>query len=64
VTPRRAAGEPGPDHDKHVRDLAAQAANRQQQLREIVDQWFPLADWQREKLSLLLNPGRGRHDAA
>jgi hypothetical protein len=36
----------------------------QQQLREIVDRWFPLADWQREKLSLLLNPGQGRRGAA
>ena len=35
-----------------------------QRLREIVDRWLPLADWQREKLSLLLNPGRGRRGAA
>jgi hypothetical protein len=40
------------------------AAADQQRLRETVDRWFPLADWQREKLSLLLHPGRGRHGAA
>jgi hypothetical protein len=32
-------------------------------LREIVDRWFPLSAEQMERLSLLLNPGRGRRGA-
>jgi len=32
--------------------------------REVAAALLPLADWQREKLSLLLNPGRGRRGAA
>jgi excisionase family DNA binding protein len=32
--------------------------------REVADALLPLADWQREKLSLLLHPGRGRRGAA
>jgi excisionase family DNA binding protein len=32
--------------------------------REVAAALLPLADWQREKLSLLLHPGRGRHDVA
>ena len=32
--------------------------------REVTAALLPLADWQREKLSLLLNPGRGRRGAA
>jgi hypothetical protein len=64
MTARR-PGQPGPDGAASVPapdDLTA--AERQRRLREIVDRWFPLADWQREKLSLLLNPGRGRRGAA
>ena len=34
-----------------------------QQIAQIVDQWFPLTPEQLERLSLLLHPGRGRHDA-
>jgi hypothetical protein len=62
MTPRRPE-LPGPDGAEATPDNSA-TADRQQGLREIVDRWFPLADWQREKLSLLLNPGRGRHGAA
>ncbi len=40
------------------------AAADWQRIRETVDRWFPLADWQRDKLALLLHPGRGRHGAA
>lgn len=32
--------------------------------REVAAALVPLSDEQREKLSLLLHPGRGRHDAA
>jgi excisionase family DNA binding protein len=32
--------------------------------REVAAALLPLADWQRERLSLLLNPGRGRRGAA
>ena len=32
--------------------------------REVAAALLPLADWQREKLSLLLHPGRGRRGAA
>ncbi|MGH3160372.1 MAG: helix-turn-helix domain-containing protein [Streptosporangiaceae bacterium] len=32
--------------------------------REVAAALLPLADWQREKLSLLLNPGPGRRGAA
>jgi hypothetical protein len=59
---RRPPGEqPGTPEGRQPDDRAA--ADRQR-LRETVDRWFPLADWQREKLSLLLNPGRGRYGAA
>jgi excisionase family DNA binding protein len=34
----------------------------EQLAREVAAALLPLADWQKEKLSLLLNPGRGRHD--
>jgi hypothetical protein len=50
----RAVGVPAPD---------GRTAAERQQLREIVDQWFPLADWQKDKLSLLLHPG-ARDDTA
>jgi hypothetical protein len=40
------------------------AEAERQRLSQTVDRWFPLADWQREKLSLLLHPGRGRRGAA
>ena len=53
--PELPGGEPAPDD---------RAAADRQRIRETVDRWFPLADWQREKLSLLLNPGRGRRGAA
>jgi hypothetical protein len=64
VTPARRAPreQPGNPEGHPPNDRAD--AGRDQRLREIVDQWFPLADWQREKLSLLLHPGQGRHDAA
>lgn len=32
--------------------------------REVARALLPLADWQRERLSLLLHPGRGRRGAA
>ena len=32
--------------------------------REVAAALLPLADWQRERLSMLLNPGRGRRGAA
>ena len=51
-----------PGRDRATPDDRTEA--ERQRLREIVDRWFPLADWQREKLSLLLHPGRGRHDDA
>ena len=35
-----------------------------QQIAQVVDQWFPLTSEQLERLSLLLHPGRGRDDAA
>jgi hypothetical protein len=38
--------------------------DQDEQIRQIVDGWFPLTAEQLEKLSLLLSPGRGRHDAA
>jgi len=49
----------GREPRKQAADMPdGRAAAGRQQLREIVDRWFPLADWQRERLSLLLNPGR------
>ncbi len=51
----RAATVPAPDD---------RAAADRQRIRETVDRWFPLADWQRDKLALLLHPGRGRRGAA
>ena len=33
-------------------------------IRRVTDAWNPLTPEQRDKLSLLLHPGRGRHDAA
>ena len=51
-----------PGRDRAAPDDRTEA--ERQRLREIVDRWFPLADWQREKLSLLLHPGRGRRGAA
>jgi hypothetical protein len=33
-------------------------------LREITDAWNPLSEAQKNRLSLLLHPGRGRHDVA
>ena len=54
----------GREPREHAADMPNdRAAADRRQLREIVDRWFPLADWQREKLSLLLNPGRGRRGA-
>jgi hypothetical protein len=35
-----------------------------QRIRQVTAAWNPLTPEQREKLSLLLHPGRGRHDAA
>jgi hypothetical protein len=35
-----------------------------QQIAQIVDQWFPLTSEQLDRLSLLLHPGRGRDGAA
>jgi hypothetical protein len=55
---------PRPDQAGAVPAAGDREAAGRERLREIVDRWFPLADWQREKLSLLLHPGRGRHDAA
>jgi excisionase family DNA binding protein len=36
----------------------------EQLARQVARALLPLTDGQREKLSLLLHPGRGRHDAA
>jgi hypothetical protein len=36
------------------------SSDDEQRIRETVDGWFPLADWQLERLSLLLNPGGAR----
>ena len=56
--PREQPGAPeGGAPDDHAE------ADRQR-IRETVDRWFPLADWQRDKLALLLHPGRGRRGAA
>jgi hypothetical protein len=51
-----------PDRDRAgpVPEPDARAAAGQEQLREIVARWFPLADWQRERLALLLHPGTRR----
>lgn len=57
-----AAGEADPDRAKRIRDLAAKAADPAYQ--EIAARLLPLTDEQREKLSLLLNPGPGRRGAA
>jgi hypothetical protein len=54
---------PGRDRADSVPAPNDHAAAEQQQLREIVDRWFPLADWQKDKLALLLRPGRGRRGA-
>jgi hypothetical protein len=35
-----------------------------ERIREVTGAWNPLSPEQREKLSLLLNPGRGRRGAA
>jgi hypothetical protein len=43
---------------------AACVRRARQRIRQVTDAWNPLTPEQREKLSLLLNPGRGRHDAA
>jgi hypothetical protein len=43
---------------------AACARRARQRIRQVTDAWNPLTPEQREKLSLLLHPGRGRHDAA
>jgi hypothetical protein len=51
---------PGPDRAVSVSAPDERTAAERQRIREIVDRWFPLADWQKDKLSLLLNPG-GRH---
>ena len=56
--------EPGRDSAKGVPAPDDRAAAERQRLREIVDRWFPLADWQKDKLALLLHPGRGRRGAA
>jgi len=55
---------PGRDRAAVVPAADDRVAAERQRIREIVDRWFPLSDWQREKLSLILHPGRGRHDAA
>jgi hypothetical protein len=50
-----------PGRDRAGRALPDdRAVAEREQLREIVARWFPLADWQREKLALLLHPGTRR----
>jgi hypothetical protein len=60
VTARR----PARDRDRDSAPEPDERTEADQQLREIVDRWFPLTDAQKERLSLLLNPGRGRRGAA
>ena len=52
--------EPPPRDDRpHLTVVDAETDD--DAIRRTVDQWFPLTDWQRERLSLLLHPGeRGR----
>jgi hypothetical protein len=61
VTARRRRAEAGRQLSDRARHLLA--LSQTEHARQAASRWFPLADWQREKLSLLLNPGRGRHDA-
>lgn len=55
--------------DLNALDQMRQPASRwlteadEQLAREVAAALLPLADWQKEKLSLLLHPGRSRHDA-